>query len=210
MQVVARIPPQGNYPNGQEMCTICSSMLSMAMASGLFPSTTKEDSLLCDCAHELLESMLTYLMEHSSMLQTEWLVEEKKKGHRQRQIMEVIQFIQSHDTMNMWSVDSMVECFGTLQPSKEELGAVDGMLVADMPTLLEEKMKCGQTLVITYGNHTISLHKHAQDERQWYGFDSLVGEFIHICNADGMELASRLTTKFVEQPDMTYCGVILQ
>lgn len=181
--VIASIPVQGSFQNGSEMCTICSSMLCMAIASNLFP-----DPKTCS-SRQLLENMLSYIMHHASMLQTKWMLEDSEYNtsgsSARRQVMEVVEFIQGNDTRNLWKTGCLTECFGTIgPPSANEEGALlpveesntqmDRIVVSGLEDLLHTHMQKEDTLAVTFAMHTVCLYKKCESE--WYVFDSLTGE----------------------------------
>jgi hypothetical protein len=107
--LIAQVPSQGCFVNGGEMCTICSSLFSMAMASGLFPSPTQ-------CPRDILQNMLLHLMHHSSVIQTRWLQDPSSpmQNTAQRQVIEIVKFVLENNSMQLWTTGKIIECFGTV------------------------------------------------------------------------------------------------
>jgi hypothetical protein len=235
--LLAKSAPQGAFVNGGQMCTICASMLAMALASGLFPDP------LATTDKTMLQRMLSFIMYHSSLLQTRWLSEERRRTHQQhcteqRQVMEVIKFIQENDSMHMWQTGPLKECFGTLgtnlvMPEQSEMNKENNgqenngqenngqnmqdeteTVFSTFEELLANKMQPGDCLAVTFGSHTICMQKHPTNEYGWYVFDSLSGQLVYVqpeTTADILEFCN-IRKKTVDlgsnNEDLMFSGVI--
>jgi hypothetical protein len=226
--LVAQCPPQTQYVNGGQMCTICASMLCMAMASGLFP----EDAVTFQ-NKQILSSMLHYIMQHASFLQTQWL-NDHQNTNTQRQIMEVVHFIQANDRMQFWQTGPMKECFGTIDAShgkksdwvqpfmqQQKISSQpafhednEHILVCELHTLLDTHMHVGDTLALTFRGHTICIQKRRQEQGHWYVFDSMSGNLVHVENCrkseDLLQFCNIKVPKSenLKDSDCCYSGII--
>lgn len=128
--------------------------------------------------------------------------------------MEVIQFIQANDTMNLWKTGPLIECFGTLLLPSTENTCNEGicnesnMLVCDLETLLDTHVKIGDSLAVTFFMHTICMHRKSDSE--WYIFDSLSGEMVYLPE---ITQAKQMMSGFYKNINIdfsqhTYSGVI--
>ena len=179
---VCRFRPQGSFHGGRLMCTICSTVVGVRMATGKLrdPGCVRR----CD-----FESELEDCMRVSQGMQ---ITSGGRDMDQMKQISEAFDIACSG--MNLRP--KRVECFGPLfhsGASKEEmisacmpcdgnesghLSAAEGCIIKGLDVLLQEDVLGGDGVVITTDGHSTYMYHSMGAPQRWYVFDSLDGTMV--------------------------------
>ncbi len=205
--MICRVPPQGSYQNGRLMCSICSTLLGLCIASGVMPDPGTIIPMLCI-------QLIGSIMERSSKLQGEYVDNEMK------QISEVLGIIEEEGMMVMIPSTSeekskfLIECFGPLcddHASEQVVSTEEGMKIKGLDKVLEEDLGVNDGIVVTTKGHSVYMMKVVDG---MYVFDPLYGSLDKVSgnskNAyDYMGYGNSKSITGLEE-DKMYTGMIMR
>ena len=184
--VMCRVAPQGSYQAGRLMCSICSTVMGLCVASGVMPDPGTISPVMC-------MQLISSIMERSASMQKASLLD--CNNNEMKQISEVVTIIQAEGMVALLSGDQRIECFGPLShahASEQEMSTACSAcpskvtvtsswanaptcLIKGLDKLLMQDMGRGDGIVITAMGHTVYMMGSSSSDLIIYIFDPLYG-----------------------------------